>query len=197
MTVITLFPIVWSITRKLGFAAYAGASFFCGVVWLGFRRQRRRRTGLSHLAFVLAAIELVLALDMIFEWRLAFHTFCVNLLMKYNLYQERRPFQAALLVTLGCVLLLFSGSAIRRYRARGGALLAVGGISMSIGLWVLEIISMHEVDQALYHLVKGVMVIAPLWVSACAITVLGVWIEARRPARDDLNRETSEAGTMN
>jgi len=188
MTLITLFAISWSITRKLGFAAYCGASFFCGSVWLGFRRQHRRRTGLSHLAFVLAAIELVLAVDMIFEWRLAFHTFCVKLFMKYNLYEGRRPFQAVLLVTLGCVLLLVPQFAIRRFHLRAGALLAVGGVSMSIGLWVLEIISMHEVDQALYHLVNGVMVIAAFWMLACAITVLGVWIEARLAVRNDLSR---------
>jgi hypothetical protein len=77
---------------------------------------------------------------------------------------------------------ILAGRVFRRYRGRTGVLLAASGAGMSITLWLVEIISMHEIDAALYHQVSDVMVIALLWVLACGLTLLGAGIEARRAA---------------
>jgi hypothetical protein len=180
--VLTPFAIWWPVTRKVGFAAYLGTSLSCGVVGLSFRHRPRLRSGIARLALLLAMIEFVLALDMVFEWRLALHSFCGNLFMKYNLYDRRRPIQAVLLFAVGAVLLFAASRVFRRYHGRTGVLLAASGVALSITLWLVEIISMHEIDAALYYQVSDVMVIALLWVLACGVTLLGVGIEARRAA---------------
>jgi hypothetical protein len=56
-------------------------------------------------------------------------------------------------------------------------------------LWLVEIISLHETDASLYHLVNGIMVIAFLWIAVCLLTLLGVGIEARFSARESRLRE--------
>jgi hypothetical protein len=182
MMALTPFSIWWSVTRKVGFAAYFGTGLSCGFVWLRFRRKFRRGMGIAGLALLLAMIEFVLALDIVFERRLALHSFCGNLFMKYNLYDRRHPIQAMSLLALGSALVFTASRVFRRYRGRTGVLLAASGAGMSITLWLVEIISMHEIDAALYHQVSDVMVIALLWVLACGLTLLGAGIEARRAA---------------
>jgi hypothetical protein len=185
MMVITLFPIWWPVTRWIGIAAYSGTSLYCVLTWLKARRHHPPSGfGVARLASSLAMIEFLLALDMIFEWRIALHNFGAGLFMKYNLYNQRQPIQIALLFILGCVLLFALGRACRLFHARGGSLLAVSGLSMSLTLWLMEIISLHQTDSGLYHLVNDVMVIAFLWVLACSLTLLGVGIEARFAAHE-------------
>jgi hypothetical protein len=143
-------------------------------------RDCGRRDGVARLALLVATVELLLSFDMVFEWRLAFHTLLADLFMKHNLYGQRSWFQGTSLLVLGAALMFVLASVFRRLRARPGALMAVSGLSMSVTLWLTEIISMHDVDMSLYHTVNGVMVIAFLWAMLCAVTILGVGIEARR-----------------
>ncbi|MBB6142814.1 hypothetical protein HNQ77_000752 [Silvibacterium bohemicum] len=184
MTAITLFPIWWSLTRTTGITAYFVTGLCCVLVWLR-NRSSRQRHAISGLAIRLALIEFLFCADMILEWRLALHTFFVNLFMEYNLYNQRHSMQLGLLFALGCLLLFMLLSVYRRFQRRTGAFLAVSGVLLSATLWLMEIISIHEVDASLYHLVDGVMVIALLWVLACSLTLAGIGLEARLAARQD------------
>jgi hypothetical protein len=182
MSAITLFP-DWTITRAAGFVAYSTASLGCAAVWLWARAALRRSAGLARLALVLSVVELFFALDMIFEWRLALHASLAGLFTANDLYDRRYPFQLWSLVALALILLTFLAYLFRRYRGRPGARIALTGTSLSSSLWLTEIISMHSVDQTLYHMVNNIMMVAVLWILLCALTLLGVGIEAQRAAR--------------
>lgn len=183
MTALMLCHFCWSLTRRIGFTAYAVTSLGGLWAWASVRRspdeQRRREAG---LALLISIVECLFALDMVFEWRIMLHTFWADLFMKYNLYNQRHTIQLDLLFVLGCALLLVLTRAFFRFRSRKGSLLAVAGLSMSLTVWAMEIISLHETDSGLYHMVNDVMVIAILWVIACLLTLLGVGIAARMPA---------------
>lgn len=182
MSAITLFP-NWTITRTAGFAAYSIASFGCAAIWLWARAGLRRSAELARLALVLSVVELLFALDMIFEWRLALHTSLAGLFTAHHMYDRRYPFQLWSLVGLAMILLTLLTYFFRCYRGRPGARIALTGVSLSLSLWLIEIISMHSVDQSLYHMVNNIMVVAILWISLCVLTLAGVGIEAQRAAR--------------
>jgi hypothetical protein len=182
MMAIALFPIWWSVTRKVGFISYAGAGLGC--LSFGAASRHRSRAGVARFAGIVSLIEFLLALDMAFEWRISLHNFWGDMFMKYNLYGRRHTLQLELLSALGCTFMFIVSYAFRRLRSRKGFLLAVVALSGSCTLWLMEIISLHETDSALYHLVNGVMVIAFLWVVACSLTLLGVGIEVQSAARE-------------
>jgi hypothetical protein len=172
----------------VGFLSYFGAAISCGIAWLQARRSPRSYPEFARFALILGIIESILCLDMVFEWRFAIHAFFNELLMERNLYGGRHPLQVALLCLLGILVFVGFLTAFRRLRTRPGALLAVTGVFLSLTLYSVEIISMHETDRGLYHLVSGVMVIAFLWVLACALTLLGIRMEARSGARGKVIR---------
>jgi hypothetical protein len=128
-------------------------------------------------------MELLLCLDMLFEWRLLAHSWFAELFLERNLYNGRRNLQLVLLSALALLLLLALRASYRHFRGRRGATLASSGLCLSLTLYAMEIISMHETDHALYHLVSGVMVIAYLWALSCALTFAGAMIEARSGGR--------------
>jgi hypothetical protein len=120
---------------------------------------------------------------MVFQWRLSAHSGLANLFMEHQLYDQRHVLQLGLLSALGLLLLLALRAVVRHLRGRKGALLAASGLCLSLTLYAMEIISMHETDQALYHLVSGAMVIAYLWALSCALTFAGAMMEARSGGR--------------
>lgn len=180
---ITLFPNRWSATRAVGFISYFGASIVCGVSWLEARRHPRSYPESDRLALVLTLIESLLCLDMLFEWRFDLRSAFTNLFLEFQPYSARHPLQINLLCGLVLLLILGLGMALHRFKRRKGALLAVIGVTLSLTLYSTEIISLHETDRGLYHLVSGVMVIAFLWAFACALTLLGIRMEAQSAAR--------------
>lgn len=190
MVAAALFLVCWSATRAVGFVSYAATSVFCASVWLWARRGVPSQMKAARLALVPALIELILSLDMVFEWRFALRFFLEGVFMKHDLYGRRHPYQASALLAVGLILILALVAALRCLRARKGALLAVSGISMSLALWLIEVISMHEVDGVLYRMVDGIMVIAPLWALACALTLAGAGAEAWVAASRDAKRKT-------
>lgn len=135
------------------------------------------------MALVLSVVELFFALDMIFEWRLALHTSFASLFTAHHMYDRRYPFQLWSLAALALILLTFLTYFYRHYRGRPGARIALTGVSLSLSLWLIEIISMHSVDQSLYHMVNNIMIVAILWIFLCALTLMGVGIEAQHTAR--------------
>jgi hypothetical protein len=177
-----LFPNRWNATRAVGFLFYFGSAISCLLWWLRARRYPRSYPESSRLALFLAVIESLFCLDMLLEWRLEVHQFFVNLFLENHVYGERHGLQVGLLGALFLLLIASLGMVLRRFRARKGASLAIGGVFLSLTLYAMEIISMHETDRGLYHLVSGVMVIAYLWALACVLTLLGAIMDARSGA---------------
>lgn len=68
-----------------------------------------------------------------------------------------------------------------RARIRSAALASAWvGMCFGVGIFVIEIISLHAVDAVLYHPVGPVLVIAVLWVAASAWVGVAALIAARR-----------------
>jgi hypothetical protein len=176
MMAIALFPIWWTATREIGFSSYAVTALVC--LWFSFRTRRAAWLVQARIAGLAAVAEFFLALDIVFEWRLFLHDFLAGTFVKYNLYSHRHTFQLVFLVAVSCILFLSLSIAFHSFRDRKGALLAVCALFVSFTLWFIEVISLHETDSALYHLVNGVMVIAFLWVITCALTLLGIGMDS-------------------
>jgi hypothetical protein len=166
-------------TRATGIAAYGVAMICCGVAWA---KGRRLRT-VSQLAALLTAIEGVLVLDMIFNWRWMLHQQLMDFAQRSNEYDLRRSPQRIAIVVLTVLLLLGLVFARRILRGRTGALLAVSGVLLSLVLWCTEIVSLHAVDHIMYHLLGPWMLVSLVWVFAGLATSVGILIDARQVNR--------------
>jgi hypothetical protein len=163
-------------TRASGLAAYGTAVTCCGIAW--FKANNTRKD--SQLAARLTVIEGALLLDIIFNWRWMLHDFAAGLTKRAHDYAFRASPQE-LLDTLLLILLLFGWvSVFRKFPGRIGALLAVSGVLLSLGLWCVEVVSLHAVDAILYHLAGKVMVVSFLWILAAMMVSVGVLIDSRK-----------------
>jgi hypothetical protein len=163
-------------TRATGIAAYGVAMTCCGIAWARTRRLRAA----SQLAALLTAIEGVLVLDMIFNWRWMLHQELMDLAQRWHEYDIRRSPQRIAIIILALLLLLGLISALRILRGRTGALLAVSGVLLSLVLWCTEVVSLHEMDHVLYHLLGPWMVVSLVWVFAGLMTSVGILMDARQ-----------------
>jgi hypothetical protein len=175
-------------TRATGIAAYAAAMICCCIAWARTRHLRN----ISGLAALLAAIEAALLLDMVFNLRWWLHQQLMDLAQQRQEYEMRRSPQLIAIVILAVLLLIGVVSALRIFRARPGALLAVSGVLLSLALLCTEVVSLHAVDHILYHLLGPWMLVSLLWVLAALMTSVGILLDARqatgypRPAAREL-----------
>jgi hypothetical protein len=165
----------FSMTRTIGLAAYATAMLACLVHW-----ARLRRAGKSPSIFGgLAGVELILLLDMAFDWRWKLHDFGMRQAIADGAYGNRRTPQVVLLVVLFAVLASGVGLTANRLRKRPGAAIAASGTLASVGSWCCEAVSYHDLDRLLYFHVGKTMLVALLWVGLSGITCMGVWLDWR------------------
>jgi hypothetical protein len=163
-------------TRATGIAAYGVAMTCCGIAWAKSRSLRP----VSQLAALLAVIEGVLVLDMIFNWRWILHQLLMDLAQRWNEYDLRRSPQRIAIVVLTVLLVLGVIAAVRVLRGRTGALLAVSGVLLSLVLWCVEVVSLHAVDHLLYHQLGPWMAVSLVWVIAGLATSVGILYDARQ-----------------
>jgi hypothetical protein len=162
-------------TRAVGIAAYGIAVTCCGIAWA--------RTGSEHtvsrIAAWLTAIEGILLLDMIFNARWILHQLLLDFARRWHEYELRRLPQVIVVAMLIGILLIGFFSALRLFRARIGALLAVSGALLSLVTWCIEVVSLHQIDAALYHPIGKSMAVSLLWIAACTMVSVGILIESR------------------
>jgi hypothetical protein len=160
-------------TRATGLVAYGAAVICCGLAWT----RTKDRRGASRLAVVLMAIDGLLLLDIAFNWRWMLHGLVGGYAQSHHEYEMRRSPQLIALVILAGVLLFGLFAALRIFRNRTGALLAVSGVLLSLITWCVEVVSLHAVDHILYHTIGNVMVVGFVWILACLMTAFGVLID--------------------
>jgi hypothetical protein len=163
-------------TRATGIIAYGVAMVCCGIAWA---RTRRLRT-IAPLAALLTVVEGALVLDMVFNWRWMIHQQLMDLAQRWNEYDIRRSPQRIAIAILAVLLLVGLIAALRILRGRGGALLAVSGVLLSLVLWCTEVVSLHALDHVLYHLLGQWMVVSLVWVFAGLMTSVGILVDARQ-----------------
>jgi hypothetical protein len=177
-------------TRATGITAYAIAAACCGLAW----SRTKTRPGALRLATVLTLIESVLLLDMIFNWRWMLHQLFMDLAQSAHEYDVRRIPQAIVVTILG-VLLIVGLLAVRRWLGgRPGASLAVSGALLSLVLWCVEVVSLHQVDHILYHSLGKLMAVSLLWILASGMTSIGILLDSYRVGRSvEISRGRSAA----
>jgi len=166
-------------TRATGIAAYATAAACCAIAW----RRTERRPREFPFAMVLTLVESLLLLDLIFNWRWMLHQVFMDLALSAHEYDVRRIPQR-IVVTILLVLLVVGLLAVRRLPGgRPGASLAVSGALLSLILWCVEVVSLHQVDHILYQSLGPVMAVSLLWILACLMTSIGILLDSYRDRR--------------
>jgi hypothetical protein len=126
---------------------------------------------------VLAALQLFLLMDVVFNWRWELHDFWMQRAIALGVYGDRRMPQS---VTIGVISLVSALAFVwiwRRFRGRTGAALALTGTLLSSAVWCFEWISFHWVDRVFYRMVGGVMLVSLVWICLAIVTCLGAWLE--------------------
>jgi hypothetical protein len=165
-----------------GGMVYTGVACLCGTTW---QKARRRGLALDAMWWGLMAVgHFFLALDAILGFRLAIAELGRMLFKEGGWYGDRKPVQvvlsvAALLIAAGV------GWALLKWprRPSRGCRLAGWGTLLSLLLFAVAAISMHQMDVILGWPFQPVSVGAGLRGLACVMTGAGAWrwhADARR-----------------
>jgi hypothetical protein len=160
-----------------GMAVYLVAAASCAATAVRTANPR-----LSRLAALLGLIQAVLLLDIAFDWRWRLYDWLRGEAVAWHWYEERHWPQVVMLVLLAAALISAVIAARRRARSFPGAALAVEGTLLSVGCWMIEVISLHATDSLLYHHVGPLMVISLVWLLACAMVTAGILRAGSRAA---------------
>lgn len=164
-------------TRLTGMAAYTISALACSSAW-----RRRRQDGRPWRLFAaLTGLQLLLLLDMAFNWRWMLHDFWVQVAVVHGVYDRRFTPQLLAVALLVVVLAVVSLCALYRFRRTPGRGLVLTSSLLSVGLWGCECLSYHQIDRVLYGMFGQVMMITLLWVGLTIVLCLGVWLDRRMP----------------
>jgi hypothetical protein len=164
-------------TRAVGLLAYGTATICCGITWI----RAKTRGQDWRLAALLTLIEGLLLLDIAFNWRWMLHALVGDVARSRHEYALRKEPQVMALVILGALLLLSMLAALRLFRGKVGGRLAIWGALLSVFVWCVEVVSLHEADHILYHLIGKWMVVSALWILACLMTSIGILFVSHNP----------------
>jgi hypothetical protein len=165
-------------TRLTGLTAFTASLLACVWRWVMYRKRDVSR----RLYAVLAGMQLCLLLDMAFDWRWKLHDLGVRVTTGLGIYDLRQTSQLLALAVLFLTVVLFSIFIFYKFRRRLGLALALTCTLLSVGLWWVECVSLHYLDEVLYRMVGVVMMVSLMWVGLALVTCLGIWLDgSRRP----------------
>jgi hypothetical protein len=159
----------------MGIATYLFSAASCGIAWARYGESPRRR----RLAALLAALELGLLLDMVFNVRWLLHDLLENEAIAENLYTHRVGPQIVAEGIVGAAAAAGMGLALHFLRGRDGAVMAVCGAILSFSFWCAEVISLHAVDAVFHSTVNGVMLVNLIRVACSLMTGMGILWDSR------------------
>lgn len=160
-------------TRAVGLFAYGLATVCCLVASARISGRAPRR-----VAAWMSAIEALLLLDIIFDLRWHLHDWLGSLAQSHQSYQLRRFPQLVVDLSL-LAILLYGVSMLLRVGQRGGVVLALAGVMLSIATWCFEVVSLHQLDAVLYSKIGPFMVVSALWAFAALATSVGMLMAMR------------------
>jgi hypothetical protein len=153
-------------TQLLGLAAFASAALACvfangktpieNRVWIGL--------ALANIAFFV---------ELLFGIRHRLHEAAITFLRSASLYDGRTDLQYGLV--FGCValvLLVALSILLSNKLHRPGLIIATIASLSVVGLFAIEAISLHRIDQIFYERIGPVLLVGWLWSMACAITIV-------------------------
>ncbi len=168
----------WNSTRLLGSGSFAMAALFCGGVFYMLHRRwmKRERPVGRGLWLVLALVQLALLAEVQLSLRFDLGSWLRDSLRDQGMYETRRGLQALILVAVAVVGILASGGILYRLRKQGRhTLWGVGGTLWSLGLFILPVVSLHQIDRLLYHHIGPVMFIGLLWAVGASCVIYGAF----------------------
>ena len=142
----------------------------------GLRAMLRSRLHSFFTAFSAAALFLIADLITNLRWHL--HDWMVSEAMRRGIYDRRFVPQAVSLFILSLLALLFLTRLRRQLSGHLGAQLAAAGMVAALALWLVELISLHQVDAILYRQIGPLMTIAYIWIAAGAMMATGALRES-------------------
>ena len=165
----------FSITRTIGLIGYTVTLAVSLMRWI-----RSWQAGSQWKIFaLLSCTQLMLLLDMAFDWRWQLHEYWMRQAIAHSVYAERRAPQLLVLIALAAALAICTAVLLVRLRFEKGKALALAGTALSVGLCFGEAVSYHNLDRVLHATIGGAMVVAYLWAGLCVLTCLGLWMDAR------------------
>ncbi len=132
----------------------------------------------------LAVLYLLFAVEIGLGGRHLFHLKVNDVMQSVGIYADRAIVQWILIAVLISVLLLF----LSRYRASLG-MISYGALWRSIAgvatgllllLFVIELISVHEIDAFIYQTLFGVMLIGWMWAALAIVVASAAFLDKRR-----------------
>jgi len=168
-----------------GMAVYLAASASCAVTAVRSANPR-----LSRLAALLGLLHAVLLLDIAFDWRWRLYDWFKSEAVSYHWYEERHWPQVVMLALLAATLAAGVTAARRQLRSLPGAALAVEGTLISVGCWLMEIISLHATDSILYHHIGRLMIISFVWLLGCGMVTVGMFRAVNAASDADRSADT-------
>lgn len=159
-------------TQWLGQASFAVAAVACASA---ARWQPRPWRGLA-VAQALCFIELMV------ELRLRSHDGVDSWLRGRGWYATRGSLQLLLLAVVAVVVLVVTAALVVRWRRRDPAgALAIAATAAVVAAFLVETVSLHRVDAAMYAQFGRVMAVGWFWCAgACVATAAAAWRVSRR-----------------
>jgi hypothetical protein len=166
----------WNTTRVLGTLCYTATALLCGMV-VYLCAMRRKRHDSKHgmglwVGLLLCQVALIIELQL--SMRFDAGQVLRGIIRDMNLYENRRQLQAMAFAVVSLPMIAITSTIFYLVRRRGIAvLLAVAGTIWSVSLFCLPLISLHMVDQIMYHYIGPVMFISLMWSVGAALTFIG------------------------
>lgn len=166
----------WNPTRTLGTLSFLLTSVMLGLV-VTLCVMRRKRHDPQHglgLWMTLLICQVLLLIELQMSLRFDAGSFIRDIVRDMNLYEDRRQLQAMAFAVVALPMAAIYSTVLWLVRKRGMAvLLAVCGTLWSVSLFSLPLISLHAIDQIMYHYIGPVMLIGICWAIGAAITLVG------------------------
>lgn len=118
---------------------------------------------------VVAGVHAILTFEILTNNRFAMGNAIRGVLRNAGVYQERRPFQAAVDGCIG-IIALFAVWRLARSAPDSWSALACGTTAVAFAIFVAETVSLHSVDTFFYKSLGPILFIGWMWLACGATT---------------------------
>jgi len=134
--------------------------------------------------WAMAALAAALTIDLQTNYRFYLSGLLSGIARDGHWYDGRRPIQAAFLAAGGLAGIMLTAWLLWGVRRHGWPLrLGLFGTALGAALFLLDVVSLHQVDEILNATVGRIMAIGIGWVVAATFLTAGAWGAARQNRR--------------
>lgn len=175
-TIVPYLLLVRDVTRDTGIAAYSGATLVClFVAW----RARRRRIPGTGFWMTMGFLNAILACEVPFGFRFRVTKVMRHLFDWLEAGLERRLLQLVVLAIVGILFLVAVLVVLFREETPRSRRFALMGFLLSVLIWCVEAVSLHQTLPILAHRIGPLVFVAWAWVVAAMVTAAGAFVAVR------------------